>query len=309
MKNLARLVLFFSISFAVIFLLASGFRFLALQAAGESNLPQKPETVLTLIIAAAGWALPLTLFSSILVCLSYAARRQFSALMTVLCIIVLAMSFTFGISFALYNWKQVPPAGTSARQLGGGGLILSNSLDKNETAVVLLNGTAEPLGPRVTAIPGRPLNFQTSTANADVKLPPIPFGNDTPWFLKSLSIDIRLCGEEFERRFGEGLDSFFIYTGALIFLLSSLGFIIKFSVWPFANLCLGALAFRGIFAAKTFFNSPEMREIFGSFFDRLLPPYMVNLLVVPAIFFGFGLLVNIYALLVYAAKRRDLDEE
>lgn len=281
-----------------------GIRYLSLHVEWMRNLPPKPETYLTILITAAHWALSLAMYSSILLALSYAARRKYFAPMTVICVIVLSLLFNFGISFALYNWELVPPAQSAGRQMGGDGLILSNSMNKNETTVILLKGTAEPLGPRVTAIPDRPMFFQESTANANLILPPIPFGDDTPWFLKSLVIDIRLSQEQLHNRFHEGVHSYFIYAGALIFLLSSLGFAIKFSVWPMANLFLGILAFRGILAVETFSNTPEMQEILSSFFQNIIPVSLA----IPLIFFCFGVLVNIYAVLVYFSKRRDKDE-
>jgi hypothetical protein len=216
---------------------------------------------------------------------------------------VLSMVFCFGFSFALDHWKSVPPAQSAGIPLGGKGLILSNSLNRNETAVVLLKGTVEPLGPRVTAIPGQPLIFHEA-ASANFDLPPVPFADITPWFLKSLYIDVRLNAEMFQKKYIDGIVPFVVYTGSLIFLLCSLGFAIKFSVWPLANLFLGILAFRGVLALETFFYSPEMQDIFDSFFKNLMPVEIA----VPLIFIGFGVLVHFYSFLVFIAKKRDRDE-
>jgi hypothetical protein len=303
-KNLAKLALFFSLTFAIILLVSTFLRFLGLRVDWARTLPQRPQAVLTAIIAAAHWALPLTLYGSILLSLSYAVRGRYSALMTVACVFILSICFGFGISSALDHWASVPPAQDSSVPLGESGLVLSNTLTKNETAIVLLKGPAEPLGPRVAAVPDRPLLFQEETDfDAEFDLPPVPFGDDTPWFLKSLSIDLRLSGEQLQRRFGEGAFSFLIYTGALVCFLGSLGFILRFSVWPLANIFLGALAFRGILSLETFFNSPEMQEVFGSFLRNRISP----VLTVPLIFLFFGLLVHTYSVLVYIAKRRDDD--
>ena len=304
MKNLAKQALFFSLSFIIIFLAATGVRFLSLWVDLARQLPQKPETVLTLLVTAASWALSLTLYSSILLALSYAARRKYFAPATVVCLMVLSLCFQYGASIALDHWKAVPPAQSNVRPLGKDGLILSNSLSRSGAAVVLLKGAADPLGPRVTVIPGRPMSFQASTTSESLDLPPIPFGDDTPWFLKSLAIDFRLCGEQLQGRFNEGSHSYFIYAGALIFLLCSLGFIVKLSVWPLASLFIGILSFRGILAIETFFNSPEMQEIFDSFFEKMLP----SSLAVPLIFFGFGVLVHLYSILVFISRRRGKDE-
>jgi len=250
------------------------------------------------------WALSLTTHLTILLSLSYGARRQYFAPMVLICVTVLSLIFNFGVSSALYQLQNVPSAVTPVKPAGENGLILSNNLNRNETAVILLRGPLEPLGPRVTAIPDKPLQYIESTTNAWLDLPPIPFGDDTPWFLRSISIDLRLSEAQVFKRFTEGLHSYFFYAGALIFLLSSLGFAIKFSVWPLADLFLGALAFRGILAIETFLNTPEMQEIIGSFLGNKLPVTMA----VPAAFFASGVLINVYAVLVFIIKRRNTDD-
>jgi len=108
----------------------------------------------------------------------------------------------------------------------------------------------------------------------------------------------------FQKKFVEGLVPFLIYSGSLIFLLCSLGYIIKFSVWPLANLFLGVLAFRGVLAIETFFYSPEMLDIFDSFFRNLMPVEFA----VPLLFVGFGLMIYFYSFLVFIVKRRDRDD-
>jgi hypothetical protein len=276
---------------------------LSLRVEWASSLPPKPETSLTLLIAAAHWALSLALFLSILLSLSYATRRNSFAPSSILLVMTLSLFFCFVFSFALERWKSVPPAQSAGIQLGEKGLILSNSLNRNETAVVLLRGMAEPLGPRVTAIPGQPLFFYES-ALVNFDLPPVPFGDVTPWFLKSLYIDVRINAEMFQKKFLEGVIPFFLYTGSLIFLLCSLGFAVKFSAWPLANIFIGILAFRGVLAFQTFFYSPEMQDVLGSFFKNLLPVEMA----VPLLFVGFGVLVHFYSFLVFVAKRRGRDD-
>jgi len=299
------LAILFTISFVIIFLIATGIKFLGLRVQWAQNLPPKPETSLTLLIAAAHWALSLTTYTTILMSLSYGARRQYFAPMVVISVTVLSLVFHYGISTALYQWKNVPSAVSGVKQAGESGLILSNNLERNETAVILLKGPSEPLGPRVTAIPDHPLQFIESTPNVNLDLPPIPFGDDTPWFLKSVSIDLKLSEAQIHRRFIEGQHTYFLYAGALIFLLSSLGFAIKFSVWPLADLFLGALAFRGILAIETFLNTPEMQEIISSFLGNQIPVSMA----VPAVFLAFGLLINVYAILVYIIRRRRKEDD
>jgi len=304
MRNLAKLSILFSLTFLIIFLAAAGIRFLGLRVEWAKNLPPKPETTLTLLVSAAHWALSLTMHLTILLSLSYGARRKYFAPMVVICVTVLSLIFNFGVSTALYQLQNVPSAVASVKQVGENGLILSNNLNRNETAVILLKGPAEPFGSRVVAIPDKPLQFIESMSNKNLDLPPVPFGDDTPWFLRSVSLDIKISEAQVYKRFTEGLHSYFIYAGALIFLLSSLGFAIKFSVWPLADLFLGALAFRGILAIETFLNTPEMQEIIGSFLGNKFPVSLA----VPAAFFTFGLLINVYAILVFIIRRRNTDD-
>ena len=304
MRNLAKLILFFSLTFIIIFTAVTAIKFLSLRVDWAKNLPAKPETTLTLLLTAAHWAMSLTLFSSIVLSVNYAARKEYFAVTAVCCVMILSVLFCFGISFALEQWKAVPPSQSAGVPLGDKGLILTNSLDKNETAVVLLNGTTDPLGPRVVAIPGQRLVYQQSAA-ASYSLPPVLFGDDTPWFMESLAIDIRLNAEMFRQKFLEGIFPYLIYAGSLIFMLCSLVYVLKFSVWPLANLFLAALVFRGVLALNTFLNTPEMQEIIDSFLNQIIPVSLA----LPLFFLGLGILLNLYSLLSFAAKKRYDDED
>jgi hypothetical protein len=197
---------------------------------------------------------------------------------------------------------MIPVPGLS-RPLGGSGLLLT----QGDTTIVLLRGPAESRGPRVVSMPGRPLIYQEQPLgpnNTVLSLPPVPFRDEAPWFLRSLAIDFSLTGRQFEARLGDGLVSFLMYAGALVFLLVSLGFILKLSNWPLANLFLGCLAFRGVLAAETFLNSPEIQDLFAAFLGNRIPLAYT----VPLIFCAFGVLVNLYTFLVFLARRRT-DEE
>jgi len=263
-----------------------------------------------LIIAAAHWAMSLSLFSSILITLNYIVRRKHFAPVSIACVLVLSFLFSFGISLLLDQWKSVPPAQITGIKLGDKGLVLS--VNRNASAVVLLEGTANPLGQRVMAIPDQPLVYhnpaiapvRANQALSAINLPPVPFTDDTPWFLRSLSIDIRLNAVMFQQKFSEGFFSYFLYSVSLIFLLCSLGYAIKFSVWPLANLFIAALAFRGILTLGAFFNTPEMQETIKSFLNNKLPVSLA----LPMLFISLGILVCVYSLLAFAAKRRVDDE-
>jgi len=291
-------------------------KFLSLWVEWVKFLPAKPETTFTLFLSAAQWALSLSLFSSILISLNYVVRKKFFAPVSIVCVMILSFAVNFGIATALNRLNTMPVyiAQTTGVQLGNKGLILSNSPNRNLTEVVLLEGAANPLGPRVVAAPNQPLVFYRShnAASAAIpvrinseqtifSLPPVPFGDDTPWFLRSLDIDIRLNAEMFQKKFDAGFFSYLFYSGAFIFLLCALGYVIKFSAWPLANLFMATLVFRGILSLSTFFNTPEMHEIVDSFFKQTLTaPFAL-----PLFFFIFGALIYLYSLLAFAARRKD----
>jgi hypothetical protein len=313
MKKTARLVLFFSLCFAVLLLFSAALRYFHIRAGGMRFLPSQPQTALPEFITAARWALPVTVYFSLLFGLSYAARlsagllgagrRGLSAPPAMLCLFILSLALSGGVSLGLERLGNMIPAPGIPRSLGGPGLLLT----QGDTTIVLLRGPEERLGPRVVSVPGRPLIYQEQPLgpnNTVLSLPPVPFRDESPWFLRSLAIDFSLTGRQFEARLREGLVSLLIYAGALIFLLVSLGFILKLSNWPLANLFLGCLAFRGVLAAETFLNSPEIQNLFAGFLgDRLPLSYTV-----PLIFCAFGVLVNLYTFLVFLARRRT-DEE
>ena len=307
MRNFARLTLYFSLTFILIFAAVTGLKYLSLQVDWAKILPPKPETPLTLLIAAAHWALALTLFSSIILTINYIVRREYFPLVSILTVMVLSIVFCFGISFALNKMKSAPSSTVEGIQLSEKGLILSNSLSRNVTAIILLEGTANPYGPRVTAIPGQPLAYieglpsADANQNAALNLPPIPFTDNTPWFLKSFDIDIRINAEMFQQKYSEGILSYLIYVGSFIFILCSLGYLIKFSVWPLANLFLAMIVFRGVISLGTLLNAPEIQNVIGVFLNNKI----LTSLALPLLFAGFGVLVYIYTMLTAAAKRKN----
>jgi len=301
-RKLVKLVLFFSLNFVVLFMVSTALRFLALRVEWIRTLSLERETVLLELITAARWSLSFGLYGGILLGLSYAVRKEVFAPMAILCVALLTFVFVYGIGQLLENMENVPPARTPTHALGEPGLILANSARPSGTVIVLLQGPAQPNGSRVVATPGKPLLYQEEFAGKDLaaaSLPPAPFSDDSPWFLKSLVIDLRLNAEILRQRFIEGLLPSLIYTGSLIFFLCSLMFILKLSAWPLANLFLGCLAFRGVLALEIFFNTPEMRDIFDSFLQDRLPLSMA----VPLIFCGVGVLIYLYSFLVSLAKR------
>ena len=302
-RKLLKLVLFFSLSFVLLFLVTTGLRFLTLRVEWIRALSLEQGAVLADLITAARWALSLCLYGGILIGLSYAVRKEVFAPVALPCIILLTLVFIWGASELVENMENVPSDKTRELPLGRPGLILSNTILPSGTVIVLLEGPVIPNGSRVVATPGRPMLYQSEFAGRDLSvanLPPAPFINDCPWFLRSLAIDLRLNAELLWKHLDNGLLPFLIQTGSLVFLLCSLMFLLRLSAWPLVDLFLGCLAFRGVLSLEVFFHTPEMQEVFASFLQNRLPLPLV----VPVIFCGVGLLTCLYTLLVYLIKGR-----
>ena len=295
--------MFFSLSFAFLFLATTGLRFLTLRVEWIRALSQEQGAILADLLIAARWALSFCLYGGILIGLSYAIRRDVSAPVALPCVVVLTLVFIWGANLLMENVQSMPSDKTREPPLGKPGLILSNSILPSGTVIVLLEGPAKPNGGRVVATPGRSMLYQSEVVRksmAITDLPPAPFMNDSPWFLKSLAIDLRLNADLLWRYLNQGVRPFVIHVGSLVFFLSSLIFILKFSAWPLINLFLGCLAFRGVLSLEIFFHTPEAQDIFNSFLQNRLPLPIVA----PLIFCGVGTLICVYSFLVFLVKGR-----
>jgi len=135
--------------------------------------------------------------------------------------------------------------------------------------------------------------------NSVLNLPDLPFGDNTPWFIRSMEIDFNLSAEEIKSRMAENYLSFAVYVFSLILLLGSLRFLLDLSQWPLANLFLGALVFRMILAAETFLNTREINSLIGSFLTIKVPSMMIT----PLVFSAAAVLVMIYTLLTRIARK------
>ena len=304
MKNLARLTLFFSVCFMIIFpgaallrLLSSWIEMARVIQAGA----RPPENAAEL-----AWkALPIALYLSILLSLSYTARHNMHVLMSIAGIIGLSLLFTCGFSLGISKAEALKPVLTPLAPIQAGpGLILSRS----DHAIILLKDSSEPQGPRVASFPGRPLIYQElplGPNNSILGLPGLSLGEEAPWTVRSLDIDFSLCAVELETRLAHSFFSFGAYALALIVFLASLRFMLELSQWPFANLILGALVFRGILALERFLNSQEVASLIGSFLTNQVPPMIIT----PLVFSVLGVLIIIYTLLTRIAARKPRSDE
>jgi len=297
MKNIAKLTIFFTLSFLILFIASVFIRILStwidlVRIIPVAVMPGEDA-------AMAAWrAFPGALYISILLTLSYTVRRNMPAVMAIICIWILGAAFATAASVGINRLESLKPAIRSPASLQGKpGLILSRS----ENAMILLRESSVVRGPRVVSIPGQPLIYQevpVGPNNTILSLPALPFTEDTPWFIKSLSLDFSICASEMESRLSSGFKAFAFYTFSIIMLLGSLRFILELSQWPLANLFLGALIFRLILALDIFLNSRQINALIFSFLKERIPSNMLTAL----IFCVLSVLVIFYTLMVSLAR-------
>ncbi|MDR0451218.1 MAG: hypothetical protein LBH26_08130 [Treponema sp.] len=303
MKNFARLALFFSLNFAALFFFATIVRYLQIRIDALRSLPPGLDQPLENLFFAIRWALPVTIYTSLLFGLSYSVRRQIFAPLSVLSLIVLTTALSFAVFTFSEHLIRIPGLVKPVKNLGKPGLILR----RGDNAMVLLGDPADTGASRVVSLPGSPLIFQEippETGGSTLNLPSVPFRTGTAWFLQSLIIDFSLTGWQLAACFAEGPLFFLVYTAALVFLLASLRFILGLGSWPLANLFLGALVFRGILILETFLNSGEIRRFLADFVGDLIPPSFMS----PLVFCFLGFLVCLYSGLNFLAVRKN-DED
>jgi hypothetical protein len=306
MKNVARLALFFTVSFAFTFVLAALVRFLHIRIDVIRSIPPQDGYLGGELLAAFRWALPAALYCSLLFSLSYTVRRRIFAPVAMVCLFILGSAACFGMSLGAEGLSRIAGYLAPPKPLGNPGLILTQA----DNAIVLIRDPGDAWGPRVVSIPGRPLLYQELPRGPDGKpiaLPPVPFRTGTAWVLQSFFTDFSLAGGGLVKRLtpsNGGVLSLAAYISALVFLLVSLRFALGLSHWPLANLFTGILVFRGVLSMEVFLGSPEAGRTLDNLLGELIPsPYIV-----PLIFAFLGFLVCLYTFLSFLTRRKDSNE-
>jgi len=298
MKKLAGLMLFFSLCFVFLFSAAILLGLLSYWIDTIRTVPTGP--IAGLDAAGIAWkALPVAVYISILLTLSFSARRNLPIPLALPCIFILACVFSAGGALGIsragaLNLALRPIASIQERP----GLVLSRS----DNTVILLKESSDIRGSRVVSFSGQPLIYQEvplGPNNTILSLPPLPFNEDTPWFVRSLDIDFSLSTGILKSRMEESYLSFGAYAFSLILLLASLRFLLELSRWPLANLFLGALVFRLVLALETFLNTREINTLIGSFLSGRLPSNLIS----PLVFCALAVLIIIYTALARGANR------
>ncbi|GHV24657.1 hypothetical protein AGMMS4952_00670 [Spirochaetia bacterium] len=306
MKNMARLVLFFSLSFIIIFTIAGTVSYLQLALEAARTIPAGPPVKLRQFVAVLQRILPLTLYITILMGLSYTARRGIPLPAAIIGVFILAGGSVLGSTLGFLNLKSMDSeaaplvlSGVERKTLGDPGLILS----QGDMVVVLLGDPEDAASPRVISFPERPLIYQelpVGPNNTIAALPPAPFRIEESYLMNGILTDSALVSEQFGTRMNAGLIPFAIYTGALIFLLASLRFVMDLSSWPLANLFSGAMVFRGILAFQTFIDDSVIQDFLLAFVNGRIEASFLS----PIIFTGLAVLILLYTFLVNLARGR-----
>jgi hypothetical protein len=302
-KNLAKLILSFTVSFIVILVLGALTGLLRSWAGAAVLFPQPDAPV---PLAALASSLPAAFYFSLLLGISYSSRRRIPYPVSLIALLVLSLGLSAAASAALNRLEKMSryeiQAASGARDLPSipvhPGLILTVTPGNAPTQAVLLGNTLE--SGRVLSLPGQPLYFEPAPASSGIRQIRFPFREEQSPFLAGLAADFGRSSRGFEAWFEAGFLPFAVYAGSLSLFLISIGCLANISFWPLANLFFGALAFRGILALESFLNTAEIHQILSSFAGRVIPESLIN----PLIFTVLGILILLYSGLVYLARGR-----
>jgi hypothetical protein len=297
-KHLARLVVFFCFSFILTFLVAASVRYLVIWIEFARTIPAHTMEPVSAWLLVFQRAIPTAIYCSMLLTLSYSARRHIPIPLTILCLFLLSGLFSLGLSLGLGRAVEIKSPVTAAPRatLGEPGLILG----LGETTMVVLGDPAEPGGPRIVSIPGRPLIYQAAPAGRQLELPPAPFRSEESSLMSGLFLDFTLVAEQFAARLRVGIIPFCLYVGGLCLFLVSFRFVFDLTSWPLANMLLGALVFRGILTFETYLDSEEIQAFIIRFLAKVVPADMIS----PVIYCGLGLIISLNTILISTSRGR-----
>ncbi|MDR2553612.1 MAG: hypothetical protein LBD31_10685 [Treponema sp.] len=306
MKNFAKLVLFFSLCFTGILILTGLLDLLRDWTSRALLFPPVENGFLGNIAVYAVNALPAAFYLSILLGLSYAARRRmiYPAVFPILLILSLGLSAAafLGVE-SLTRLEITLKASRRIENIAKPGFILSFEREKPvpDTQMVFLEDPYKDGAARVLSPQGQSLYYQREgTPFTALRL---PFRDEKSGIFGDVAADLERSAGLFSAWFDAGLPVYGVYAGSLAVLLLSLGCLVNISFWSLANLFFGVLAFRGALALETFLNQGEIQRLLASFAGSFLPESLIN----PVIFAVLGALILLYSALVYLARGRAAD--
>ncbi|MDR0376048.1 MAG: hypothetical protein LBH85_10095 [Treponema sp.] len=306
MKNIVRLVIFFSCAFILVLFFFTLIDFFRVRRLELTTITLSGPFLREFVFSFCG-LLPQTLYLTILISLSYAARREISSPASMVCVFVLAMGF-IALGWPLIskaNHIRLPPASGKTITFGGKGLVLFPD-NESDGAMTLLDGPREY--PRVVVFPGARAEYQRTRDEGNFEpsvtppAKPLFFRNDANAFMSKLMDKFHLVALKFETLAARGLMDFMLYAAALILPLVSLRFIMNASSWHLANLLLGGVFFSGVLYFETFIDSTQAQNLISTAIKGIIPRNYIS----PLVFcLAFVLFISAAILLHALSKRRQ----
>jgi hypothetical protein len=303
-RNIAKLVLFFSLSFiAVLFF------------AGLLDLLRE-WTDAALVFPPAGgdggffsgslvtkMALPAAFYGSILLGLNYAARRRMAYPAAFIVIFILSLGLSAAAFVGLESLQRLGSTRISMTQrpahMVEPGFIFTPGPSSIPGASVKAIFLEDPYkGGAARAVSQDSLYYQGS--GPAIRPRRLPFPEEKSPLLRSITGDFLRSAQYLSAWFESGLLPYGVYAGSLALFLLSLGCLVNISYWSLANLFFGALAFRGALMLEALLNQPHIHELLSSFAGGMIHESLVN----PIIFSTLGALILLYSALVYLARGR-----
>jgi hypothetical protein len=233
--------------------------------------------------------IPFALYLSVLLGLSYTARKEIRIIPSIVTILLLAVGWVLLSAWAA---SQIPPHPYSPRKvvsLSRDGLIMTAD-NEMESSILL---SAPPLPPAVFDGALKP------AAETPYSTTPLSFQLVRTRFIQNSVDDFLSLADNFDRLQKTGFANLVAYIFGLVILLVSTRFIMDLSAWALANLFLGFIAFGGVLSLELFINaSPYYKNLF-SFAASRIPAPLLN----ASVLCLAGLLVMAASGAVYFAKK------
>jgi hypothetical protein len=241
--------------------------------------------------------IPFTLYLSVLLGLSYTARKKIRIIPSIVTIFLLAVGCTV---LSVWATAQIPPHPYITGKpvsLARDGLIMT--ADDGQKSALL---TAESPLPLAAALK------LDETPQASDSAKPLSFRADRILFVQDVASDFLRLAENLDQLQETGFVNIAAYTAGLVVLLVSMRFIMDLSAWALANLFFGFAAFGGILIFELFINSSRTQRILLSLVGGKISAPLIS----PLVFCTMGLFVigaTGVVYLVKKGKKRSVYEE
>jgi hypothetical protein len=247
-------------------------------------------------VNAAHTGIPFTLYLSVLLGLSYTARKKIRIIPSIVVIFLLAVGWTVLFAWATAHIPPHPYVSRTSVSLARDGLIMT--AENGQKSV--FPSAASPLPS--AASEGMLEPDKTPQMPSPAK--PLSFKSDRIFFIQNISKDFLHLAENFDQLRETGFVNFTLYAAGLVVLLVSMRFIMDLSVWALANLFLGFIAFSGIFTFELFINSTSFHRLLLSLVTDGISTSLIN----PLILCVAGLFVMGVNGVVYSIKKKGRNE-